>query len=64
MLPLVNDAKLRANLAQRAREAAMLKSWDMIFAQVEQVLRKSMRQDADPINAKAPRAYPGRYEVV
>ena len=61
---LVSDSKLRANLAQRAREAAMLKSWDMIFAQVEQVLRQSMRDDVGPINAKAPRAYPGRYEAV
>ena len=61
---LVHDANLRSTLSQRAREAAMLKSWDMIFAQVEHVLRQSMQDDSDPLNAKAPRAYPGRYEAV
>jgi glycosyltransferase involved in cell wall biosynthesis len=49
---LVNDAKLRQTLSARGREAAMLKSWDMIFSEVEHVLLQSM-QDAKSLPGSA-----------
>jgi glycosyltransferase involved in cell wall biosynthesis len=40
---LVNDAELRQKLARNGRESARLKSWEMIFSEVEHVLLQSMK---------------------